>query len=137
MEEEVVGGSGGGVELEAQAHPAITGDGTAVVDGGDGIGEDEEVGVWPVVAQAVYHQVVFVVHHFVDAALADVAAAGFYAINLVGVDLIVGTHRLGDRTGGGTDLKEIAGHFLPRPDFGEGAVDLGVQVDFEGLLVGF
>ena len=77
------------------------------------------------------------VEHFVEPRFADVAPAGFQAVDLVGVNFIVGRHRLGDGAGRRPHLEEVAGHFLPGPDLGKGAVDLGVQVDFEGLLFGF
>ena len=137
VQEQVVVVPRRGVELEAQPQPPVAADGARVVNGGDGIGEDEEGRVRPVVPQALHQQVVFVAHHFVDAAFADVAAAGFRPVDLVRVHLVVGAHRLGDRPGGGPDLEKIARDFLARADLGEGPVDLRVEVDLEGFLVGF
>ena len=44
-----------GPGLETQAQPAVALDGARVVDGGHGIGKDEEGGVGPLVAQTVHH----------------------------------------------------------------------------------
>ena len=136
VQDEVVG-LAVGPELEADAQPPVAFDGALVVDGSHGIGEDEEVGAGPLVGQAGPHQPELVVEHLVEAGFADVAAAGLFAVNLVGVRLVVGRHGLGDGARRGPHLEEVTGYLLAGADLGKSAVNLRVEVDLQGFLVGF
>ena len=66
-------------------------------------------------------------------ALAGDVAAGL-AVDLVADGHVVGGHGLRDGAGGAASAEEPVRDFLPRADFGKGAVDGLGLVDLEGLL---
>ena len=74
-----------------------------------------------------------VLEHAPEALPADVAFDR--AVNRVAEGHVVGGHGFGHRAGRRPDEKEPARDLLPRPDFGEGAVDAAIEVQLEGLAV--
>ena len=73
------------------------------------------------------------VEHGAKALAADVA--GGVAVNRVAHGHVVRRNGFGDRARGAAGVKEPTGHLLSGPDFGEGAVTFGVEIDFERLLI--
>ena len=108
-----------------------------VVDGGHGVGEGEVLlrgMIFP--CDALFDQPVLMVEHFVDARLAHVSAFGFFPINGVAEVLVVGRNGLGDGAGSPTCPEEVSDDFLTGTNFSERAVEVLVEVDAKGLLLG-
>ena len=108
-----------------------------VVDGGHGVGEREVLlrgMIFP--SDAFFDQPVFMVEHFVDARLADVAAFRFLSVDRVAEVLVVGRNGLGNGARGSTGSEKVSDDFLTGADFCERAVEVLVEVDAKGLLLG-
>ena len=76
------------------------------------------------------------VQHLLHPGLAYIAARLFYAVDGVAEVLVVSADGLGDGAAGSSGAEEVADDLLSGPDFGEGAVEVVVHVDPEGLLLG-
>src|SRR6188472_18153 len=72
------------------------------------------------------------VEHRAEANATDVTVGR--AVNRVAECHVIGGHRFRNRARSAADIKKTARHLLPRPDFGKGAVTLGIEIDLERLL---
>ena len=72
------------------------------------------------------------VEHRAEPDPADVAISG--PVNRVAECHVIGGHRFRDRARSAANVEIPARHLLPGPDFGKGAVTLGVEIDLQRFL---
>ena len=124
-------GLGAGCRLEADAHPAVAFVVALVAAGTHRVGEGEELrGVTPF-GQSLDQQVVLVAQHRLQPLARDVARR--LAVDRVADRHVVRRDRFRDAAGGGARLEEPPHHLLPRPDLGERAVAVRIEVQLECL----
>lgn len=125
-----------GISLKLQPKPAMALNGLVEINSGHRIGEGKEVFVRVVFAvQALFHQVVLVFEHFLDAAFAHITAVLFFSINGIRKVLVISADCLGDGSRGTTRSKEMSNDFLACANFSKGPVEVLIQVYPERLLL--
>ena len=124
-----------GPGLEAQPHPAVALVGAGEVPCRHRVGEHEEPRVRLACrTELAPQQLPLAIEHRVEALAGHVA--GPRAVEVVADLLVVRGDRLGDGAGRRADAEEPARHLLPRPDLGKRAVDLRIEIDAQGLVMG-
>ena len=123
--------------LKFDAKPPMTLACLVVVDGGHRIGKGEVLfGGMVVTCDPLLNEVVLVFEHFVNARFTYIASLGFLAVDRIAEVLVVCGNGLGNGARRSACTKKMANHFLARADFGKGAVQIGIEIDPEGLLFG-
>ena len=134
MEDDVAEFCTGGV-LETEAHPAMGFIVAAEAAGSDGICKNKES---PIIScrgsQAFDEELFFVFQHGLQALAAHIPSRG--AIDGIAEGHVVGRHGFCNRSSCTPCGEKLAGHFLPRSDFGECAVESIVQIHPQRLASG-
>jgi hypothetical protein len=123
-----------GLELELDAHPAVTLVRAEVIPCGDSIGKNEEGRLRAtLLAQALDEQLELIIEHVLQSRHADIALA--LAVDRVGKRHVVSRDRLGQCARCAADAEKPTRHFLPGADFGKSAVKPPVEIDLDSFFV--
>ena len=122
------------IRLEADPHPTVRFTVTAVTARGNSIGKNKKCFLRAhFLVETLAEEGEFVLEHAAQAFATDVAL--HRPVDGIAERHVISRHGLGHRAGGCADIEKATRHLLARADFGKGAVNFAVEVQFQRLAV--
>ena len=122
------------IRLEPDPHPSVRLAVTLVAARRNGVGKNEKCFLRAHFGlEAFAEERKFMLEHAAQTLATDVALDR--TVNGITECHVISRHGLGHRAGGGAHVEETTRHFLARADFGKGAVNFAVEVQFQRLAV--